>query len=335
MTIKVTPEFKLRIFNVTIILNTIEITFFQKWCMDLMWATPVHVLKIIVLRKTLPVGKYSKNKLKSYQSHPGLRYAASTFPLPKKYEKDILKEYRNFLWIGHKQPIRLETLFLPKERGGLNLHSPGLKSTALLTNRMLANQTLLPFFSDLLGSTPVLQIPRALEISTLPTQIIRHHSSIGIYKELIDGESDPPILETRRQWKRIFKNLADQRVASTLRANWYIIVHEKIQHNDLLYRQQRRDNPDCNECPGVAETLEHKLFKCITVRTVWNYVRSLLGNLDPRLQCKQNAYFMFPSLQGLSAPVAQRTKHIVAKYLHFVVSNPISNVSVDNFKLEL
>lgn len=42
--------------------------------MDFVWPTPVHVLKIIILRKTLPVGKYSKNKLKSYQSHPGLRY---------------------------------------------------------------------------------------------------------------------------------------------------------------------------------------------------------------------------------------------------------------------
>ena len=290
--------------------------------------------KLNLLQKVIHLNTFVSSKI---------WYAASTFPLPKKYEKAILKEYRNFLWIGNKQPIRLDTLFLPKERGGLNLHSPGLKSIALLTNRMLANQTLLPFFSDMLGNTPVLQIPPAfpqikipaLEISTLPPQIIQQHSSSGIYQELIQGESNPTILETRRQWKRIFKNLADQRLDSSLRANWYMVIHGKIQHNDLLYRQRRRYNPDCNECRGVVKTLEHKLFKCVTVRSVWTYARSLLGNLDPRLRSKNNDYFMFPSLQGLSGTVIQRTKMIIAKYLHFVVSNPISSINVDNFKLEL
>lgn len=144
-----------------------------------------------------------------------LWHAVSTFPLPKKFEIMILKEFRNFLWIGGKQHIRLETLFLPKSRGGLNMHSPGLKSTALLTNRMLQNESELNFFRNMRYNTPFFQVPAAypqikttiLEISTLSPRVIQQPSSFAILQELLEDESDPAIFETQREWKCIFKQL--------------------------------------------------------------------------------------------------------------------------------
>ena len=192
-----------------------------------------------------------------------LWYVASTLPLPKKFEREILKELRHFLWIRCRQPIKLETLFLPKMRGGQNLHSPGLKSVALLTNRILGNMYQLHFLREMLN-TPVLQIPAAypqvktaaLEIETLSARTLEHHSSSTIYQELIADEPDPELTRTSRQWRRIFKNINDRRMPSDHRAIWYRIIHGKVQHKELLYRQNRCISAECDECPGEVESIE-------------------------------------------------------------------------------
>ena len=297
-----------------------------------LWMCKSRVLNLI--QKIIHINTFVSSKL---------WYVASTFPLPKKFETQILKEFRNFLWIGGKQHIRLETLFLPKSRGGLNLHSPGLKSTALLTNRMLQNESDLNFFRDMRYNTPFFQIPAAypqikttvLEISTLSPRAIQHPSSYVILQELLEGESDPAIFETQREWRRIFKQLGDQKLSSTLRSNWYCAVHRKINNNELLHRQHRRDNPDCDHCPGTVDTVEHRLFECRIVSTVWNYARSKLNAINPNLRSKRDEYFLYPSLSRMSREHSLQTKNIVAKYLYFVCNNPVDNLSVENIKIEL
>lgn len=246
------------------------------------------------------------------------------------------------MWIGGKQHIRLETLFLPKSRGGLNLHSPGLKSTALITNRMLKNESELCFFRNMRG-TPFLQIPAAfpqvkttmLEISTLSQRVTQQPSSYAILQELMESEPETAIFETQREWRRIFKQIGDSRLNSTLRSNWYCAIHGKIHHNELLHRQHRRASPDCDHCPGTVETLEHRLFECHMVSPVWNYAKTRLFSISPFLRNKRNEYFLYPSLNRLPREQSLQTKTIVAKYLHFVCVNSVDNISIENFRCEL
>lgn len=272
-----------------------------------------------------------------------LWYTASTLPLPKKFETQILKEYRNFLWIGGKNHIRLETLFLPRIRGGLNLHSPGLKSVSLLVNRTLLNLHNLPFLRSFLNTDDVLRIPAALpqvkafalEVATLSQRTLLQHSSSNIYSELISEESDPPLLHANRRWNLVFKNVLDRRISSAHRSVWYAAIHGKITTNELLFKQNRRISPNCHHCPGIVDTVEHKLFECRISNPIWIFVKTQISHIMPSLRCKSPVYFLFPELRGVPSREALEVRIIFAKFLNFVCNTPEANINVNNFRFEL
>lgn len=272
-----------------------------------------------------------------------LWYTASTLPLPKKFETQILKEYRNFLWIGGKTPIPLETLFLPKTRGGLNLHSPGLKAVSLLVNRILQHLYDLPFLRSCLNTDNVLQIPAAypqvkvfaLEVATLSERALLHHSSSVIYNELLQEERDPPVLSGNRQWSIIFKNVLDRRLSSAQQSVWYTAIHGKIATNEMLFKQHRRTSPNCHICPGVIDTVKHRIFECQISKPVWIFAMSKIALLWPLLSRKKPEYFLFPELRGIPSRVAKEIKLIFAKFVSFICNTTEASINVDNFRFEL
>lgn len=331
--------------NVSESVKVLGITFANsvKQTMELTWVNILRNLKwrlwncksrgLNLLQKITHINTFVLSKL---------WYVASTLPLPKKFEREILKELRHFLWIRCRQPIKLETLFLPKVRGGQNLHSPGFKSIALLTNRILDNIDELHFLRGMLD-TPVLQIPAAypqvkaaaLEIATLSARTLEHHASSTIYQELIADEPDPDLLSASRQWRRIFENVNDRRLPSDHRATWYRIIHGKVQHKELLYRQHRCISAECDECPGEIESIEHKFFACSTSRPVWLFLKQQLSIVNPILLQKPNNFFLFPELYGLDQNDSLRIKILVGKYFHFIIKTPKEEVTVENLNCEL
>ena len=66
-------------------------------------------------------------------------YRASILPLPRKWRAKFESEARKFIWKNYlvKNAISLESLCLPKERGGLNVTNIGLKSNSLLLRQGL------------------------------------------------------------------------------------------------------------------------------------------------------------------------------------------------------
>ena len=61
-----------------------------------------------------------------------LWYVCSVFPLPKNLIPEINKIIFKFLWNNkNPEPIARETLFLPRERGGLGILVPSIESQAL------------------------------------------------------------------------------------------------------------------------------------------------------------------------------------------------------------
>ena len=67
-----------------------------------------------------------------------LWYICSVFPLPKDLLQEINKIIYTFLWNNkNPEPIARETLFLPRERGGLGILVPSIESQALRTKYLL------------------------------------------------------------------------------------------------------------------------------------------------------------------------------------------------------
>ena len=67
-----------------------------------------------------------------------LWYVCSVFPLPKDLLQEINKIIYTFLWNNkNPEPIARETLFLPRERGGLGILVPSIESQALRTKYLL------------------------------------------------------------------------------------------------------------------------------------------------------------------------------------------------------
>lgn len=297
-----------------------------------LWMSKVRSLNLI--QKVILLNTFISSKL---------WYTASTLPLPKKFELQILKEYRNFLWIGGKNHIALETLFLPKIRGGLNLHSPGLKSTSLIVNRILQNLYNLPFLRSWLNAENILHIPAAypqvkvfaLEVATLSQETIIQHSSSSIYKELLQDIRDPAVFVRNRPWRVIFKNVLDHRIVSGNRSIWYTAVHGRIITNEMLFNQNRRTSPNCLRCPGITETAEHKFFECQLSKPVWMFALSKMVAIRPLLRRKKPEYFLFPEMRGVPSREALEIKHIFAKYISFICNTPEANINVDNFRFEL
>ena len=67
-----------------------------------------------------------------------LWYVCTVFPLPKDLLQEINKIIYTFLWNNkNPEPVARETLFLPRERGGLGILVPSIESQALRTKYLL------------------------------------------------------------------------------------------------------------------------------------------------------------------------------------------------------
>ena len=66
-------------------------------------------------------------------------YRASILPMPSKWLAKFQTEMRKFIWRNHplKNLIPLDTLCLPKGKGGLNVHHISSKCNSLLTRQAI------------------------------------------------------------------------------------------------------------------------------------------------------------------------------------------------------
>lgn len=234
-------------------------------------------------------------------------YVASNVYLPKNYEARIITELRKFLWMGHPPQFKIsfQNLTLPKNRGGLNLHSPALKSKALLLNRLVKSFDHLPMLAEFLEASDnppnVPSIPAEFqharlalqEISYLPRNLLDSITANSLYQHYLSLLPDPAVFcNSQRNWKAVFKNIHNKLLPAEQRSAWFLMIHERIPHNELLHRQNPTNDPECTLCPGETDTIVHRIFKCTTSRRVWFYQKSLLYQLDSRLRRMEPEKFM-------------------------------------------
>lgn len=287
-----------------------------------LWANNNRCLNLI--QKVILINTYVSSKL---------WYAASVIPLTNKHSGKFISRIGSFLWYG--QPwtrIAFETLILPKQRGGLNLHSPPIKAKALLVNRIMHNAPDLPFlwsFVEHNANPPfVSSIPRRYdhirtvvrETAFLPDEITRNPSSSNIYHFYIQRMKETKIVQEspNRNWKRIFNYVHSKHLTSHQRSIWYMVIHRKILTNELLHHRGRRADPSCDSCAGQMDTLEHRLFGCGVTRQIWNYQKHQFALIDHRFG---DVDWIHPSFRHGSRYVHRRIIKMFSIYLCYILDN--------------
>lgn len=290
-----------------------------------------HPRKLNLIQKTILMNTYITSKV---------WYMASNLPITRGFSNKIRTEIGKFIWHGQTlQRVAFANLVLPKNRGGLNLHCPELKAKALLVNRLLCLSPQLPFLSSFLENRNI-PIPSMFshielviaEIQQLPDIIINSPSSQGIYHNTLALLPDPGFVAAeQRDWKLVFKHIHSKSLSSYQRSNWFMVVHSKIKHRELLYRRGTIDNPYCEVCPLEPETVVHKLFRCQRVRDIWRYQRRELLIKEPRLVRLEPEEFIYPTLRNISRASKQFILSALATFYSYIIETPDNEIGLANF----
>lgn len=290
-----------------------------------------HPRKLNLCQKIILINTYITSKL---------WYMASNIPLTKGFATKIRAELGKFIWHGQPlQRIAFANLTLPKTRGGLNLQCPETKSKALLLNRLMNPADELPFLNSLLqnssSSIPALFNHASLlqaELALLPERLINTPSSREIYHHYLELKPDPGFVSAdQRNWKMIFKNLHNKHLSSAQRSNWFVVMHRKIRHRELLYQRGVVEDPYCETCPGELETTIHKLFRCQRVRNIWRYQRRQITNHVPELGRLEPEDFVYPSLRNMNQTTKNYIIKILGLYFSYLVESPENSIDLDDF----
>lgn len=172
------------------------------------------------------------------------------------------------------------------------------------------------------------------ESAFLPETVMEILSSTSLYRVFIERLKNPKIMleNPQREWKIIFKNLHNKNLSSKSRSTWYRIMHGKIMTNSMLFNQQRRPDPYCEECNMEIDDIEHKIFKCSTSRRIWHFQRQLFIHEDRRLQVLESMDWIFPTLKQCTGQ--QKNMHIkaISTFFEYIYETPKEQQSVENYK---
>lgn len=269
-----------------------------------LWINNTRNLNLV--QKVILVNTYVSSKL---------WYTASVIPLPNKYAGKFISRIGNFLWYGKPWTrIAFENMILPKGKGGLNLHSPPIKAKSLLINRNMQVGADLPFLWSYLehnANPPNLgRIPRQYdhvrtivkETAILPDEIRRAPTSHAIYQLFLSRLSDPKFVreDTTRDWRIVFRNLHSKILTSDQRSTWFSVMHRKVVTNELLFKRNRRGDPNCDRCAGEIDSQVHHIFKCGINGQIWNYQRSTFIESDQRVARLEPEDWMYPNLRNIT-----------------------------------
>ena len=70
-------------------------------------------------------------------------------------------------------------------------------------------------------------------------------------------------------WKQSFVMLRKATISSVLRSFQYMVLHNAIVTNDYLYKCNIKDTDKCYFCGESTEKIEHLLWDCLHIQTLW------------------------------------------------------------------
>ncbi|KAI8521375.1 hypothetical protein Bbelb_011290 [Branchiostoma belcheri] len=270
-----------------------------------------------------------------------LWYVAPVYPLPNSVRKKIEKAMFDFLWDGKTEMVKRETLYLPKEEGGLGLVSIQHKANALLL-KSVKKALMDPhvptscYTHYWLGlslrridpSTWRNSAPHAMErpphyeyifqlLQKLESQgiIIDWESctTASLYTTLLMSEGTVPKCvreDPNRDWAAVWKA-----VHNPLLQKWDRMLAWHTAHGSLKTRRKLkswRNFVADDTCPRdncvMSEDVTHLFWECSVPAELWNWVQGLIHR-------RILAGFMMPGAFALLGQVFQamprRTRQVL------------------------
>lgn len=265
-------------------------------------------------------------------------YLSSIVAINKAYTAKITALIGSFLWAGQSIRVPIAQLALPYERGGLNLHLPSLKSKALLISRHLQEMHCTPYYASFIQQSdnppnlsiiptnaPCLKII-CQEISYLPTTITENTTSSTINSYFVKQLELPKIVSKfpNIDWPLVWRNVKSRGLTPEEKSNYYLLVNCKIMHQDLLFRMERVDSPNCLYCNQSVESLQHKFANCTRVIPAWNILQQMLRTIFPSRSFTVEE-LIFPAMK---IRASSKTK-IMKYFINYVLFINTCNINID------
>ena len=251
-------------------------------------------------------------------------YLAHTYPMSGWFYKQFKKIVFEYIWNRGYQPIKQETLCLPKEEGGIGLLDIWRKSQIMLVSSFLKvylNESVSFIFSYYYMhmcvdpiipkskvNCPVSYIgtPYYREIISL-LRILVHHkkfpviTNIVMYKELklkkyvVSAVEKYPCLN----WKCIWKNINVKFISPFSRNVIYRFVHDALPSKRKLFQMGITSTDICQIC-GLEENIIHTVYFCQKNKDIVNWLKRLLRKICAITQVEllKILYFDFPAISN-------------------------------------
>lgn len=272
-------------------------------------------------------------------------YLSSVLPPAAVHIAKLTKTMGNFLWRGVPERIPMYQLARSREKGGIKLQLPSLKSKALLLNRCLLEIDATPFYKSLLfpaiGSQPpcpadlpdVKLIRQQLE--SVPAHLLQNPST-EVFHRFLTEQTDQPRVERvypNYRWARIWRNIASNRLSSQQKSTIYMIINEKGNHRKLYHTIGRADSDVCTHCNQAVETIEHKFSECPRVAQAWRYLQRRFAAIAPGRRELLIGDLLKPTLYGIPYAARIYTLKLFISYINFVNANERIDVNALDFYL--
>ena len=226
-------------------------------------------------------------------------YSSHTYPLPKKYSNQILKEIFEYLWQSKLNRIKREVIYQSKTKGGLDILNVYLKAKSILTSTFLKhfltaqeNDSLLKYFCGI-------RLNPIFNIRELPTNL--SFTSPWYFNDIIDDirtclhlrkfpninsndiysimlpECKPTVTEKHNlNWKQIWKQTTFKYISVHEREVIYKFIHGILPNKMRLYQMKQNRSPLCPTC-NVIEDNSHMFIKCRNIENILNYFKYILN----------------------------------------------------------
>ena len=260
--------------------------------------------------QTIKLSIFQKAILINCLVYARLWYISHVYPLPLSYANKIKRLTFHYLWGKRYEPIRRNTLTLPKHEGGLGIIDIYYKSQSILASSFLKYylhengiKCLVDYYNNircaqLLGITSNPQqvsytgteyykeiIPTIRNCTHVPS--FPYLSARLIYEKIIP--KNHPIIETLYSlysWSAIWRNLSSVYILLSEREILYKYLHEIIPTNKRLKDIRSIATSKCDGCTQ-EETNLHFVYQCERHTGVVVWLKSLLqkycGLSNPQL----------------------------------------------------
>jgi hypothetical protein len=235
-----------------------------------------------------------------------LWHTAQLFPIPRDCVQRLMSAIACFLWRGAIFRVPLSTLHRSKEEGGWGLLEVAAKCRALHFARQWHQGQLEGSVTWALhrywglhryrsNPPPFPVIPKsmshlrqyALDLAYVvpPRQgEDRRKCQRRIYgvlriMEMAGAAPQEMRIVTRHptvDWNLVWRNLHLTWTSDTIKAMWYLVIHDLMPTNERLNRINLKATAVCDVC-GALDTSMHRLLECQGGKEVWDETRRLLA----------------------------------------------------------